>query len=72
VRDLVQSASSLDELRRAEAGCTRCTLYQDATQVVPGEEGPCNSQIMFVGEQPGNDEDLQGRPFIGPAGRVLD
>jgi uracil-DNA glycosylase len=71
VRDLPQPASSLDELRGAEATCTRCPLYQNATQVVPGE-GPNNSQIMFVGEQPGNDEDLQGRPFIGPAGRVLD
>lgn len=71
MRDLVQPASSLDELRRAEASCTRCPLYQNGTQVVPGE-GRSNSQIMFVGEQPGNDEDLQGRPFIGPAGRVLD
>ena len=69
--DLGQPASSLVELRRAEASCTRCPLYQNATQVVPGE-GPNNSRIMFVGEQPGNDEDLQGRPFVGPAGRVLD
>ena len=71
MRDLVQPASRLDELRTAEASCTRCPLYQNATQVVPGE-GPNKSQIMFVGEQPGNDEDLQGRPFVGPAGRVLD
>jgi DNA polymerase len=67
---LVQSASSLDELRSAEANCTRCPLYQHATQVVPGE-GPLDARIMFVGEQPGNDEDLRGRPFVGPAGRIL-
>jgi len=60
----------LDELSKAEGSCTRCPLYQHATQVVPGE-GPHDAQIIFVGEQPGNDEDLQGRPFVGPAGRVL-
>jgi uracil-DNA glycosylase len=59
------------ELAEAEARCTRCPLYLPATQVVPGE-GPANARVMFVGEQPGNDEDLQGRPFVGPAGRVLD
>jgi DNA polymerase len=63
--------TSLTQLREAEAGCTRCPLYRDATQVVPGE-GPTQAKIMFVGEQPGNDEDLAGRPFVGPAGRVLD
>jgi uracil-DNA glycosylase len=63
--------TNLVELREAEAGCTRCPLYRDATQVVPGE-GPGRAKIMFVGEQPGNDEDLAGRPFVGPAGRVLD
>ena len=62
---------SLKALRQAEAACTRCPLYRDATQVVPGE-GPAPAQVMFVGEQPGNDEDLKGRPFVGPAGRVLD
>jgi uracil-DNA glycosylase len=68
---LVHPASNLDELRSAEATCTRCPLFQYATQVVPGE-GPADARVMFVGEQPGNDEDLRGRPFVGPAGRVLD
>jgi len=63
--------TTLVELREAEGGCTRCPLYRNATQVVPGE-GPARAKIMFVGEQPGNDEDLAGRPFVGPAGRVLD
>jgi uracil-DNA glycosylase len=70
-KTLVQPMPNLDELRSAEANCTRCPLYQYATQVVPGE-GPREARIMFVGEQPGNDEDLRGRPFVGPAGRVLD
>ena len=65
------SPSTLGELQKAEAGCTRCPLYRHATQVVPGQ-GPAKARIMFVGEQPGNDEDLQGLPFVGPAGRVLD
>jgi uracil-DNA glycosylase len=62
---------SLTGLRAAEAQCTRCPLYLHATQVVPGE-GPNHAPIMMVGEQPGNDEDLGGHPFIGPAGRLLD
>jgi DNA polymerase len=62
---------TLTALREAEAGCTRCALYKDATQVVPGE-GPARARLMLVGEVPGNDEDLVGRPFVGPAGRVLD
>jgi uracil-DNA glycosylase len=63
--------TTLAELRSAETACTRCPLYRDATQVVPGE-GPARARVMLVGEQPGNDEDLKGRPFVGPAGRVLD
>src|SRR5437764_163174 len=63
--------TSLRKLRDAEAGCTRCPLYRDATQVVPGE-GPTSAALMLVGEQPGNDEDVAGKPFVGPAGRVLD
>src|SRR5437016_6167088 len=63
--------TTLSALREAEAACTRCPLYRNATQVVPGE-GPVRAKVMFVGEQPGNDEDLAGRPFVGPAGRVLD
>jgi uracil-DNA glycosylase len=63
--------TSLKALRAAEAACTRCQLYKYATQVVPGE-GPARARIMMVGEQPGDQEDLAGKPFVGPAGRVLD
>jgi uracil-DNA glycosylase len=63
--------TSLRRLHKAEAACTRCPLYAKATQVVPGE-GPTRARIMLVGEQPGDQEDNQGRPFVGPAGRVLD
>jgi DNA polymerase len=62
---------SLEGLRRAEQACTRCPLYRHATQAVPGE-GPSPARLMMVGEQPGNDEDLKGHPFVGPAGRMLD
>jgi DNA polymerase len=62
---------SLRALREAEAECRRCPLYKNATQVVPGE-GPLHAGIMMVGEQPGDKEDLAGRPFVGPAGHVLD
>lgn len=58
-------------LRAAEAACTRCPLYKHATQAVPGE-GPAQARIMMVGEVPGDQEDRQGKPFVGPAGRVLD
>ena len=63
--------TSLAALARAEGSCTRCPLYKDATQAVPGN-GKASARIMLVGEQPGNDEDLAGEPFIGPAGRMLD
>ncbi len=63
--------TALKALNDAEAGCTRCPLYLHATQVVPGE-GSADARVMFVGEQPGDAEDLQGRPFVGPAGRALD
>ena len=62
---------SLKELVKAEAACTRCPLYKDANQAVPGE-GPGHASFMLVGEQPGDKEDLAGKPFVGPAGRVLD
>jgi uracil-DNA glycosylase len=62
---------SLTALAQAEAQCTRCPLYKNATQVVPGE-GSSRSRLMMVGEQPGDKEDLEGKPFVGPAGRVLD
>ncbi len=63
--------ASPEALARAEAGCTRCPLYRNATQVVPGE-GPATARLMVVGEQPGDREDLAGRPFVGPAGRIFD
>jgi DNA polymerase len=63
--------TSLAALSQAEHACTRCPLYKSATQAVPGE-GAAGARIMFVGEQPGNDEDLAGKPFVGPAGRMLD
>jgi DNA polymerase len=62
---------TLAQLRSPEARCTRCPLYQFGTQVVPGE-GPAGARLMLVGEQPGDSEDLSGRPFVGPAGRILD
>ena len=61
---------SLKALRDAEEACTRCPLYKHATQVVPGE-GPVRARIMMVGEQPGDQEDKQGKPFVGPAGGML-
>ena len=66
-----QPIKSLGQLAKAEQTCTRCQLYRDTTQVVPGE-GPSPAAFMLVGEQPGDKEDLAGKPFIGPAGRVLD
>jgi uracil-DNA glycosylase family protein len=65
------AVGSLRELGEAEAACRRCPLYRDATQAVPGE-GPRRAEFMLVGEQPGDKEDLAGKPFVGPAGRVLD
>jgi uracil-DNA glycosylase family protein len=62
---------SLEEAREAVQTCHRCPLYEYATQAVFGE-GPEHAEIMFVGEQPGDQEDLAGRPFVGPAGKVLD
>lgn len=61
----------LEALRAAAAGCTDCDLHRNATQTVFGE-GPADADVMFVGEQPGDQEDRQGQPFVGPAGRLLD
>jgi uracil-DNA glycosylase len=69
--DAIAAAPDLDALRAASASCTACELYKNATQVVFGR-GPSTAQIMLVGEQPGDQEDLQGAPFVGPAGEVLD
>src|SRR5256885_12794128 len=66
-----ETPRSLKALRQAENACRRCNLYKFATQAVPGE-GPARAPLMLIGEQPGNDEDLVGHPFVGPAGRVLD
>src|SRR5438874_6129940 len=62
---------SLTSLRAAAAECQACPLWKRGTQTVFGE-GARRATVMFVGEQPGNDEDLAGRPFVGPAGRLLD
>jgi DNA polymerase len=62
---------TLPALRRAVQECRGCPLYARATQAVFGE-GPARAQVMLVGEQPGDQEDRQGAPFVGPAGRVLD
>ena len=69
--DVVPAIKSLAELAKAENACTRCPLYQDAIQAVPGE-GRRHAHLMLVGEQPGDKEDLAGKPFVGPAGQVLD
>jgi DNA polymerase len=61
----------LDSLRSAAACCEGCDLYRNATQTVFGE-GPRQARFMLVGEQPGDQEDRQGHPFVGPAGRILD
>jgi uracil-DNA glycosylase len=62
---------TLEELREQARACTRCPLYEPATQTVFGE-GPEGAWLMLVGEQPGDQEDRRGAPFVGPAGRVLD
>jgi len=68
---LVPPRPTLPRLREAAAGCRACPLWERGTQTVFGE-GHARSPAMFVGEQPGDREDLEGRPFVGPAGRLLD
>ncbi len=63
--------NTLGSLRREAASCRACSLWTNATQTVFGE-GPADAKIMFVGEQPGDKEDREGRPFVGPAGLLLD
>jgi uracil-DNA glycosylase family protein len=63
--------SSLVEMREASRECTACHLYKRATQTVFGE-GPKSAPIMLVGEQPGDYEDVAGKPFVGPAGKIMD
>jgi len=67
----VPRITNLDKLRAAVQKCTGCDLYKNATQAVFGE-GPSNGHVMLVGEQPGDQEDRQGKPFVGPAGALLD
>jgi uracil-DNA glycosylase len=62
---------TLKALALAEAACRRCPLHEFATQAVPGE-GRAHARLMLVGEQPGDKEDIAGKPFVGPAGRILD
>jgi DNA polymerase len=64
-------AASLSELSAAAKGCKRCPLWREATQTVFGE-GPVKARVVFVGEQPGDQEDIAGRPFVGPAGKLFD
>jgi DNA polymerase len=65
------TGKDLDELRAQAAGCRACDLWKSGTQTVFGE-GFADAEVMLVGEQPGDREDVEGRPFVGPAGRLLD
>jgi uracil-DNA glycosylase len=69
--DFLPERRSLTALRKAAAGCRGCDLYEDATQTVFGE-GTAKARVVLVGETPGDQEDRQGKPFVGPAGRELD
>ena len=69
--DFLSRKRTLKTLREATRSCKGCDLYKNATQTVFGE-GPARANVIFVGEQPGDQEDRQGRPFVGPAGRLLD
>src|SRR4051812_26541788 len=68
---LVPDRPSLKKLKEAAAGCTACPLHETGTQAVFGE-GLTKARVIFVGEQPGDQEDQQGKPFVGPAGKLLD
>jgi uracil-DNA glycosylase len=69
--ELGANGLGVDELRKEAAGCRACHLWEQATQTVFGE-GPEEAEVMMVGEVPGDREDIEGRPFVGPAGRLLD
>src|SRR5262245_29021422 len=69
--NLVPAGGTIHEVHRAAKDCQACDLYKKATQTVFGE-GPIGAKIILVGEQPGDQEDLQGHPFVGPAGRIID
>lgn len=68
---LIPEKRDIARLQKAAADCKACDLWENATQTVFGE-GKRSAKVLFIGEQPGNDEDLQGKPFVGPAGRLLD
>jgi uracil-DNA glycosylase family protein len=68
---LIPERPTLPKLREAAAGCTACPLYKTGTQTVFGE-GLKRARLMLIGEQPGDREDIEGHPFVGPAGRILD
>lgn len=68
---LIPDRPTLKSLRAAAAGCTACPLHENATQTVFGE-GLKRARLMLIGEQPGDREDIEGHPFVGPAGRILD
>ena len=70
-QELIPDQPTLPGLRDAAAGCQACDLYKTGTQTVFGE-GAQHASVMFVGEQPGDREDIEGKPFVGPAGRLLD
>jgi uracil-DNA glycosylase len=69
---LIPERPTLPKLKAAAADCKACDLYLRGTQTVFGEGGGSKPKIVFVGEQPGNQEDLEGKPFVGPAGKLLD
>lgn len=71
VEDLIPAKPTIPLLKEAAADCRACDLWERGTQTVFGEGGR-RAQVMFIGEQPGDEEDLQGKPFVGPAGRLLD
>jgi uracil-DNA glycosylase family protein len=70
-RRVKDPAEAIRLLAKEAKSCTRCDLYKNATQTVFGE-GPANADLMLVGEEPGDQEDLAGHPFVGPAGKILD
>src|SRR5213595_2700093 len=69
--EFLPARRTLPALKEAVQGCRGCPLYANATQAVFGE-GAAHADVMLIGEQPGDKEDLAGRPFVGPAGRLLD
>jgi uracil-DNA glycosylase family protein len=69
---LVPLTGTIPELATEAKNCRNCDLWRNATQTVFGEGGRARPRIMFIGEQPGNEEDKEGKPFVGPAGRLLD